>query len=225
MTDRWTDRLSEYLDGDLPAGERSALEAHLRDCPACRTAVEEQRRVVTRAHAAVDRPVADLWPGIATRIGAGTTPVVRLEAHRARRLVSFTVLQLAAAAVLLIAVSSGAAWMALRPERGAAQTVQIPGAQAGQVIQAGLPTRAELSYDAAVTDLVQALDAGRSRLSPKTVAVLQKNLKRIDTAIAEARGALEADPANAYLSSHLANTLQQKIALLQQATTLADAAS
>ena len=36
MNDHWTDRLSEYLDGDLTAGERTALEAHLAPCGVCR---------------------------------------------------------------------------------------------------------------------------------------------------------------------------------------------
>ena len=225
MTDRWTDRLSEYLDGDLSADERTALEAHLRECPACRTTMDDLRRVMTSAHTLVDRPVGDLWSGIAARIGAEAGPVVSLGAYRARRRIALTVPQLAAAAVLLVSLSTGAAWLALRPAAGASVAVQTPRPSGAQVIQAGLPTAAEQSYEAAVTDLERALEAGRSRLDPKTVAVLEKNLGRIDDAIAEARTALEADPANAYLSSHLANTMQQKIALLQQATTLADAAS
>ena len=224
MTDQWTDRLSEYLDGELPAEERRAVEAHLRDCPACRTTVDELRRVVTRAHTAVDRPAPDLWSGIAARIGAAGPAVVSLDAHRARRRIALSLPQLAAAAVLLMALSGGGAWLALRPAArlGVPFGTRTP---AGQVIPAGFPTKAEQSYEAAVTDLEQALEQGRSQLSPKTVAVLEKNLTRIDAAIAEARQALEADPANAYLHSHLANTMQQKIYLLQQATSLVHAAS
>jgi anti-sigma factor RsiW len=225
MTDRWTDRLSEYLDGDLSADECAALEAHLRACPACRSTVDGLRRVMTSAHTLVDRPVGDLWYGISARIGAEAGPVVSLAAYRARRRVALTIPQLAAAAVLLVSLSIGAAWLALRP--AAERPVALPAPRLGgaQVIQAGLPTAAEQSYEAAVTDLERALEAGRSRLDPRTVAVLEKNLRRIDDAITEARTALEADPANGYLNSHLANTMQQKIALLKQATTLADAAS
>jgi anti-sigma factor RsiW len=224
MTDQWTDRLSEYLDGELSAEDRRAVEAHLRDCPACRATVDGLRRVVTRAQTATDRPAPDLWSGIAARIGAVATPVVSLDAHRARRRVALTLPQLAAAAVLLVALSGGTAWVALRP--GAPRTVAMgTRAPEAQVIPAGLPTKAEQSYEAAVTDLEQALEQGRSRLSPKTVAVLEKNLTRIDAAIAEARRALEADPANAYLNSHLANTMQQKIYLLQQANSLVQTAS
>ena len=226
MTDQWMDRLSEYLDGDLPTAERAALEAHLAECPACRATTAELRRVVTRAHALVDRPPAgDLWAGIAARIGAAGTPVVDLSARRARHNISLSVAQLAAAAVLLLAVGAGASAVALRPPTAAAPVAVTAAAPELRAVPAGLPSKAEQSYDTAVHDLEQALDAGRSRLSPKTVTVLERNLARIDVAIEEARGALKADPANAYLSAHLANSMQQKLALLQQATTLANAAS
>jgi hypothetical protein len=124
----------------------------------------------------------------------------------------------------LLAVGAGGGTLAFRtPAAPSTARTSVP--PAARAIPAGLSGTAELSYDTAVRELEQALDAGRSRLSPKTVAVLQRNLDRIDVAIAEARTALEADPANAYLSGHLAATMQQKLALLQQATLLADAAS
>ncbi len=39
-------RLSDYLDGDLPAEERQALEAHLRGCDRCARFGGEFRAVV-----------------------------------------------------------------------------------------------------------------------------------------------------------------------------------
>ncbi|TFG46511.1 MAG: hypothetical protein E4H41_02015 [Gemmatimonadales bacterium] len=225
MTDQWMDRLSEYLDGDLAPAERVALETHLAACPTCQATVAELRSVVTRAHALVDRPVAnDLWGGIATRIGAAGTPVIDLNTRRVRRRFSLSLTQLAAAAVLFLAVGAGASAIAMRPTTEPVPTA-VATSPALRVIPVGLPTKAEQSYDTAVRDLEQALDAGRSRLSPKTVAVLERNLARIDVAIEEARVALKADPANAYLNAHLANSMQQKLALLQQATTIANAAS
>ena len=225
MTDLWMDRLSEYVDGDLAEHERAALEAHLVDCAACRSAVDEIRRVISRAHALVDLPVGrDLWPGIAALIGSAGTPVVELASRRARRRFSLSLPQLAAAAVLLIAATAGGTALALRrPEARPGQGAPVIAAT--RALPAGLPEKAQVSYDAAVGDLERALDAGRNRLSPKTVLVLQRNLARIDAAIDEARTALKADPANAYLNAHLANTMQQKLELLRQATALAGAQS
>src|SRR5213592_1641931 len=105
MNDTWTERLSEYIDGTLPDAERAALEAHLAGCTACRTTLDELRRVVARARALDDRPpAADLWPAIAQQIGvsSGAHRVVSLAAHRTRRRVTFTVPQFAAAAALLL---------------------------------------------------------------------------------------------------------------------------
>jgi len=226
MTDRWMDRLSEYLDGDLAPGERAALEAHLPGCAPCRAALDDLRHVVARAHALVDRPVGtELWGGIATRIGASGAPVVDLAARRARPRITLSLPQLAAAAVLLVAVGAGAASLTLRPPSPAPPAVAVTAAPGVRAIPAGLPGKAEQSFDTAVRELEQALAAGRSRLSPKTVTILERNLARIDVAIEEARAALEADPANAYLNAHLANTMQQKLLLLQQANALASAAS
>ena len=42
MTDQWTDRLSEYLDGELLTGERTALEEHLVGCAACRATLSSR---------------------------------------------------------------------------------------------------------------------------------------------------------------------------------------
>src|SRR5215471_8992576 len=103
MHDQWTDRLSEYLDGELDDAERVALEAHLATCAECTAVLADLRRVVARAQALDDRPPArDLWNGIAERIGVSTDDLAR---RRARRRFSFTVPQLIAAALALIAVS------------------------------------------------------------------------------------------------------------------------
>ncbi|MGH7530170.1 MAG: anti-sigma factor, partial [Gemmatimonadales bacterium] len=72
MNDQWTDRLSEYLDGELPAAERAALEAHLATCADCRDTAAELRTVVARAQALEDRPPArDLWPELRARMTPG----------------------------------------------------------------------------------------------------------------------------------------------------------
>src|SRR2546427_3669421 len=107
MTDQWTDRLSEYLDGELTSPERTAFEAHLASCDACRTTLDELRRVVTNARALDDRPpAADLWPAVAARIGLSarskTRPVVRRG--------FLTLPPPAAAAGALAPLAGGAAW-------------------------------------------------------------------------------------------------------------------
>ena len=223
MSDTWTERLSEYLDGDLAAGERAALEAHLDGCAGCRETLADLRRVVARARALEDRePAADLWPGIAGRIGART--VHALEARRARRL-SFSIPQLAAAGIALTAMSGSLAWL-LHPNAPAAVAVQpAPSAGTTPALNAGSTGTRVRSYDTAVADLEQVLKEGRGRLDTTTVRVLEQNLATIDRAIAQARLAVAADSANMYLNSHLAATMRRKLELLRQAATLVSSAS
>jgi anti-sigma factor RsiW len=42
---KWEEALIAYTDGRASAAERAAVEAHLRDCAACRTRAEEFARV------------------------------------------------------------------------------------------------------------------------------------------------------------------------------------
>ena len=39
MADLWTGKLDTYLDGELPAAEMSALDAHVRTCPDCAASI------------------------------------------------------------------------------------------------------------------------------------------------------------------------------------------
>src|SRR3989454_3793256 len=121
MNDQWTARLSEYLDGEVTPAEQTALEAHLASCNACRTTLEELRRVVTNARALDNRPpAADLWPTVAARIGLSSRWLARPVVRR----FSFTVPQLAAASVVLALLSGSAAWLIVR--RGTAPTPPPP---------------------------------------------------------------------------------------------------
>ncbi len=95
-----------------------------------------------------------------------------------------------------------------------------PGASGAPITAVALRPSASESYAAAVADLEQVLAEGRGRLDSTTVKVIEQNLAAIDRAIAEARRALEADSANLYLNSHLAETMRKKLDLLRQAAAL-----
>lgn len=223
MADQWTHRLSEYLDDELSATERRQLEDHLQGCAACRATLEELRAVVARAASLEDRaPAGDLWPGVAARIGAAGSGVEAVAGGRWRRLrLVFTVPQLAAAAVAVMAVTAGSVWLA-RPRRPIMQQAALPPA-AGSTVAVSPVAMAQGPYDAAVRDLERVLAEGRGRLDTATVRVLEQNLRIIDAAIAESQRALAADPASPYLHAHLAHTMRRKLELLRQAARLATA--
>lgn len=219
--DLWVDRLSEYLDGELPDAERVELEAHLGSCDDCARTLGELRLVVARARSLDDRrPAADLWQGIAARLDAGSVEPMKL---RRRRTISFTIPQLAAAAIAVITFSATGAFLALRVRSMAVDPVVMTvEAQPMTPVVVGFDAA---RYDAALFTLEQVLASGRQQLDTATVRVLEENLRIIDRAIAEARAALAADPANAYLNSHLAQTMLRKAALLKHAAALVAASS
>lgn len=72
------DRLSAYLDGELPEAERSDLEAHLRDCPKCRVCLTTLTRSVRICNQVEDRPVPHGFSrkldALARKLAAGKIP-------------------------------------------------------------------------------------------------------------------------------------------------------
>lgn len=221
----WTERLSEYLDGTLGGAERLDCERHLADCAECTATLDELRRVVARAQALEHRaPRADLWTGIAARIGVSRPGVASLTQQRARRRIAFTLPQLMAASIALVMISGAGAWLAFsRANRDIALTQTPRRGDTAAAATVSWVSRADPKYDARVAELQKALDQGRGRLDSSTVRVIEKNLDIIDAAIGEARRALAADPANQYLNVHLADTMRRKLELLRQASALVNA--
>ena len=172
-------------------------------------------------------PQRDLWPGVAKRLATPVSPELG-SSGGGRTTFTFTLSQLAVAASFLIAVVAGTTWLATNrpaltgggPEQQVIQAYRdSPGTpDQGQIVQANF---ADAQFNAAVSDLERILREERSRLDPRTVLILERNLKAIDAAINEARMALESDPANSFLNSHLADARRRKLDLLRHATELA----
>jgi hypothetical protein len=224
MTD-WTERLSDYLDGEMAGDEMANLEAALEGDLELSRVLEDLREVRRTAGSLPRRaPEADLWPGIEARIRASGQAAVSLDsARQARRRFSFTIPQLAAAAVALLVLGSASVWVAMNPGgngiEGGSPVAVAPAPEAG--FAAAPEAASTFSYEATVRDLETQLDIGRDRLDPKTVQALEGSLATIDRAIARAQEALEADPASAYLNRHLAEARTRKLRVLQQAARLA----
>jgi hypothetical protein len=249
MHDQFTEQLSLYHDGDLPPDERAAVAAHLEGCTACRAVLDDLSTIVQRARSL--EPVApprDLWAGIAAEIAAGERAgararyeeadaddavskpparlpgrdaVLRLRPRRLPRSFTLTVPQLAAAAIALI-LTSALAVRLLAPGEPAV-TPSLAGDATGAVGSSGvqLVSSIDMSYESTIAYLEQTLESARDVLDPATTAVLEQSLAAIDDAIAEARAAIAADPANAFLGRHLDNTMRRKVDLLREASRIA----
>jgi len=195
------DRLDAYVRGTLAPGDAAVLEDHLTGCAAC-SAWLEQLEPPSEGAAALAKsiePASDLWPGIQARLGPFRGTRVTLPSWA-----------LAAAAVVLIALSSAITALLLRP--GPATPLAATPAVSVSPLEA--------QYAAAATELSAELERARTRLSPATLAVIERNLAVIDSALAESRRALAGDPGNAALERLVIATWQQKMDFLRRATAL-----
>lgn len=76
--------------------------------------------------------------------------------------------------------------------------------------------RSFTAYEDAARELSWSLEARRSQLDPRTLAVIDTCLKEIDKAIREARAALGRNPSSEILGDFLQSSYQQKLDLLKR---------
>lgn len=233
--DFWIERLSDHLDGHLPADEAGAVAEHLAACAECRAVADDLDEVKRRARALGGMaPPHDLWDGIRSRLDEGSDVVdltlhldvpTRSEALAAPRRRSWARVGRAAATVALM-LGAGAAGWGLRPalEHGDGSIAAL-GTGDGAVPGAGVfaasgDAESADALGADVADLERMLGLASDGLDPNTVRVLRKNLAIIQAAVAESRAALEIDPDNAYVRSHLENAVERQRAFVRQASQL-----
>jgi predicted anti-sigma-YlaC factor YlaD len=205
--------LDDYLDALLPREEAEAVEAHLEDCDECRDEVETLRAILADAKELPRSiaPARDLWPAIDARLDA--TPI------RERTLWSMRY-PLAAAAALMIAISS-ALTAYLVNEREAASSVEQRPTASSDVLLVRAWRSTEDEYLKATVELLEALEILKERLPPETAEMVETNLRIIDEAIQESRAALAVDPSNGELVEALSARYRTKLEVLQQVNRLA----
>jgi hypothetical protein len=75
-------------------------------------------------------------------------------------------------------------------------------------------------YNREVLRLRRLIDERRNQLDPVTVAIIERNLQVIDTAIADCQRAIERDPSSRFLIESLNQSLQTKVELMRTAALL-----
>jgi hypothetical protein len=81
-------------------------------------------------------------------------------------------------------------------------------------------SHSEAVYGKEIEMLQKIVSERRTQLDPATVAIIEKNLRIIDGAIAQSRAALVKDPASLLLSDQLSHALDKKVELLRTAALL-----
>ena len=218
--------LNDFVDGSIAPTARAEVAAHVETCPICRDMAARIRDLVGDASSlppSMDAP-REAWSVIAARIddakvvALGRVPGGVSDAHA-----SFAKRQrwirMAAAAVMLVAISSSVTMMVMQNVGDPVVAgTRIP-ASVPNTTLAALPAEVaavERTYLSTVDDLVGVLNDPANKFAPGTISAVQRSLKVIDDAIAEARQALLADPASNVLREILSNSYAQKVDLLRR---------
>ena len=75
-------------------------------------------------------------------------------------------------------------------------------------------------YGREITMLQRIVSDRKTQLDSSTVAIIERNLRIIDAAIAQSKAALAKDPASLMLSEQLTRALDKKVELLRTAALL-----
>jgi hypothetical protein len=191
--------------------ESGRESAHVAGCESCRMTLLRVRQLIGDARALPSEvpPPPEVWSVVRAR-----APLAGAGAARASRWWHRGWLATAAAIVLVL----GTATFTLLLSRGRPT-------KAKAMITNPTPVSPVLfavdkNYVVTIRELRAALAAQRASLAPSTVQTVERSLKVIDDAIAEARAALAADPANQALVDILASHYERQVDLLQRATEL-----
>ena len=210
--------LDDYVTGELTEDARAPVADHVATCAICAAEVESLNRIIARAAElpkSIDPP-AEAWSNIRAAIERDKEAVT---AHRVSVGVWRRPYMLAAAAVLLVILSSGATAIYMRgrtSDGDSSRSASLnPGSGATPASLAAF-TIEENNYLRNVAVLQDLLDQQEASLAPETVAQLKASLRTIDEAILEARNALARDPANKMLIEMLSGTYRQKVDLLRR---------
>jgi hypothetical protein len=234
--EQFDEALGSYFEGELDPRSRAAAEAHRGECLRCAALVRDMEAIRSEAANLPElTPSRDLWAGIVTRIEA---PIIRIAPRGSVGGGVARHLRTAAAAAILIAVTSGITYVltvqraggdALRTggsgaaaapngEPGGFAVVRPDSSRSSGLGQGATPVRdvpAVVTYDREIAALRGVLDLRRDDLDPATVAILSNSLVTIDRAIAEARAAVARDSASAFLNDQLHKALEKKLGLLR----------
>jgi len=158
-------------------------------------------------------PLADLWPAIERRLATRS-------AGRGPRL-DWRMLAVAAALALAFVVAGLALRPGPAPVGGPPIEARAPADAPALAAGTANPPRFGAAEEALIRTKQQlrlVLAERRPDMSPRTAAVVDRNLAVIEEAIDEIRGALENDPTNPQLNRMLLAAHQRELALLQRVT-------
>lgn len=206
--------LSDLLDDARDSAARSAAEEHLAACDVCFSRHQRMRMLIIQAGSLprmMPAPEGE-WQAIRARLQTGGSRAATTPWWTRRSAL------LAAGLALVIASSAITAGVVGGRRDGAQQT-----AARSRAVAPLTPRLAALEheYTTVSRDLERQLAERKHTLAPETVAAVERSLRTIEAAIAEAREALARDPGSETLARLLVAGHDQKVELLRHAARLA----
>lgn len=217
--------ISDYIDNNLDAKKKSALEQHLKVCSACRNLLEEFEGIVETAQELEDRePSAHLWLKIKARLepaaeSAQTQPfgVKQWFGDVFRQ----PALKYALSTVVILAVVVGVVTLGIRYWKD----FNLLRTKNDDQYTLSKLEEAERHYRQASIALVEAFASQKESLSPEVAMILQAHLEIIDISIEACLQAAFRDPSNIDVRNYLLFAYSKKIELLGQMVNIKTASS
>jgi hypothetical protein len=212
-----TERLSAFVDGELPPAEAAAVRAHASGCAACTAALADLRALVTNVRALdVPEPPPTLWPAIE---GA----LERRERFAWLKISLWRPLGIGAlagaVAVVLVTVALPTIRARWNRER-AAPPVQIAATPVSDPLLHEAEAefaQAAAAYERSIEKLRALLAREEARWSPQERTRMAERLGRLDEVIARSRELARRTPGDSAGNEQLFAAYQQKIAFLAAA--------
>jgi anti-sigma factor RsiW len=224
--ERHIEAIQELIDGTLGAIRHAELEEHLAGCENCRALRADLERIRDAAAALPQLRAPDgAWLQIAGRLRQEGRVASAAPAPAASRRPSYAWMAIAASLLLVAGLSAVALFrfQASTPSTPAAASAPASAGRAGDASVEAAQTAvdaAQQQFEKAITDLEKVTRANTSALDPATSTVIEKNLGIIDSAIAENRVAVRAEPTSVAARETLFEALRQKVSLLQDTIAL-----
>lgn len=196
--------LSACIDEELDASTRAGVDAHVRDCRACRVLLQD----LTALHTAAGEleplvPPSRLWYRVADSIAAERRSGAQAYWWGWRAIASLAMTLVLAAGLWRVAT--------LLEPTAAPLTLSRAGSDRDIV-----DVDPETAYTRAIARLEEVTVADRDALDPETADAIDVGLMVIDQAIVESRAALQSEPGSEPAQESLVQALRRKVALLQQ---------
>jgi hypothetical protein len=219
---------SRYLEGDLPSHRASAARGHLRDCVACREALEDEARLAEAALALSDAgEPAGGWGALWSRVEVRLAEEERADAARPGWALWWRAKQ-PALTMAIAAAAAAALVLAISPRLGSSGGRELSEGHASSAGPAEPErfleraerevVRADRRYAAAVAELRELAGTERGHWPPGRRAELDAKLAELDARIAHARRQLAVmgipEP---HARDELCGIYREQISVLQRA--------